>query len=93
MEDITSHGDLDDVYMWIGPDLHLVQYPVRRGELYNQVVVFKSTQYTDRKSKKQINGEHRKKWTRYLLELVSLFKWDFIIQRQRRWPMYDRNPN
>ena len=28
--------------MWIGPNLHLVQYPVRRGELYNQVVVFKS---------------------------------------------------
>ena len=28
--------------MWIGPNLHIVQYPVRRGELYNQVVVFKS---------------------------------------------------
>ncbi len=33
VEEVTSHGDLDDVYMWIGPDLHLVQYPVRRGEL------------------------------------------------------------
>ena len=67
MEEVTSHGDLDDVYMWIGPDLHLVQYPVRRGELYNQVVVFKSSQYT----------EHRKKWTVYLPELVSLFRMRF----------------
>ena len=29
----------------IQPNLHLVQYPVRKGELYNQVVVFKSSQY------------------------------------------------
>ena len=42
----TSVGNMDDVYMWIGPNLHLVQYPVRSGELYNQVVVFKSRQYT-----------------------------------------------
>ena len=27
IEDISKHGNLDDVYMWIGPDLHLVQYP------------------------------------------------------------------
>ena len=28
--------------MWVGPDMHFVQYPVRRGELYNQVAVFRS---------------------------------------------------
>ena len=45
-EEIGSDiGNLDDVYMWIGPKLHLVQYPVRKGELYNQVVVFKSESY------------------------------------------------
>jgi hypothetical protein len=25
----------------IGANLHLIQYPLRRGELYNQVAVFK----------------------------------------------------
>ena len=30
---------------WIGPNFHFVQYPVRRGELFNQVAVFKSERY------------------------------------------------
>ena len=35
-------GNMDDVYMWIGPNLHLVQYPVRRGELYNHCLLYTS---------------------------------------------------
>ncbi|GAB2850659.1 FAD-dependent monooxygenase [Microbacterium insulae] len=35
--------DAHEVRLWIGPGLHLMQYPVRRGELYNQVAVFHST--------------------------------------------------
>jgi 3-hydroxybenzoate 6-monooxygenase len=37
--------DPSDVVIWIGPDIHLVQYPVRRGELYNQVAVFHSLRW------------------------------------------------
>lgn len=35
----------DEVRLWIGPGIHLMQYPVRRGELYNQVAVFRSERY------------------------------------------------
>jgi 2-polyprenyl-6-methoxyphenol hydroxylase-like FAD-dependent oxidoreductase len=35
----------DDVRLWIGPGIHLMQYPVRGGQLYNQVAVFKSARY------------------------------------------------
>ncbi|QJU55322.1 FAD-dependent monooxygenase [Herbiconiux sp. KACC 21604] len=35
----------DAVLLWIGPGIHLMQYPVRRGELYNQVAVFRSERY------------------------------------------------
>lgn len=38
-------ADSSDVFLWIGPNIHLMQYPVRRGELYNQVAVFKSPRY------------------------------------------------
>ena len=31
---------------FVGPGMHFVQYPVRRGELYNQVAVFASKRYT-----------------------------------------------
>ncbi|WP_406445268.1 FAD-dependent monooxygenase [Streptomyces sp. NBC_00631] len=34
--------DGDSVVLWIGPGMHLIQYPIRRGELYNTVAVFRS---------------------------------------------------
>jgi 2-polyprenyl-6-methoxyphenol hydroxylase-like FAD-dependent oxidoreductase len=43
--DIPEGTRSDDVRLWIGPGIHLMQYPVRGGELYNQVAVFKSTRY------------------------------------------------
>lgn len=85
----VSDANLDDVVMWIGPHLHLVQYPVRRGELYNQVVVFKSYNYkpdsddwgTPEEMDKRFKGGHP------LVEKAISF-----IERQIRWPMYDRLP-
>ena len=32
----------DDVRLWIGPNVHLMQYPVRSGTMYNQVAVFRT---------------------------------------------------
>lgn len=88
----ASVGNMDDVYMWIGPNLHLVQYPVRRGELYNQVVVFKSKQYTP-------EIEFTDQWgTPEEMDEVFAGSCELVqnaisfISRQRRWPMYDRVP-
>ncbi|WP_339164519.1 FAD-dependent monooxygenase [Siminovitchia sp. FSL W7-1587] len=80
---------MEDVVMWIGPNLHLVQYPVRRGELFNQVVVFKSYNYkpnsgdwgTPEEMDRRFAGGHP------LVEKAISF-----IDRQIRWPMYDRLP-
>jgi 3-hydroxybenzoate 6-monooxygenase len=92
ISEITNDLDLDDVFMWIGPNLHLVQYPVRRKELYNQVVVFKSYQYepgspnwrewgTPDELEKRFEGAHP------LVQNALSF-----INRTFRWPMADRNP-
>ena len=90
MEEMSASGDveLDDVIMWIGPNLHLVQYPVRRGELYNQVVVFKTYDYkpegdwgTPEEMAKRFEGAHP------LVERALEF-----ISTQFRWPMFDRLP-
>lgn len=91
MSEMTAQAgtNMDDVIMWIGPNLHLVQYPVRRGELYNQVVVFKSTRYTpdsdDWGTPEEID-EHFGKCCAPVQHAVT------FISRQRRWPMYDREP-
>jgi 3-hydroxybenzoate 6-monooxygenase len=92
IEDITTHGSLDDVYMWIGPNLHLVQYPVRRGELYNQVVVFKSSQYRPEIEKTDQWGTPDEMDQVFAGTCAPVQTAISYIQRQRRWPMYDRNP-
>ncbi len=92
MEDVTEVGNLDDVFMWIGPNFHLVQYPVRRGELYNQVVVFKSSEY---RKEIQFTDEWGtpEEMDRVFEGTCSLVQTALsFIQRQKRWPMYDREP-
>lgn len=90
IEEVTSNGDvaMDDVIMWVGPNLHLVQYPVRRGELYNQVVVFKTYEYkpegdwgTPEEMQQRFAGAHPQ------VERALQF-----ISTQFRWPMFDRLP-
>jgi 3-hydroxybenzoate 6-monooxygenase len=35
----------DEVVAWVGPDAHFTRYPVRTGEVYEQVAVFRSHLY------------------------------------------------
>ncbi|MFL6562267.1 MAG: FAD-dependent monooxygenase [Bacillus sp. (in: firmicutes)] len=83
----NSNLDLDDVIMWIGPNLHLVQYPVRRGELYNQVVVFKSYDATveDWGNPEELTRRFENTHPKVQNALT-------YINRQFRWQMYDREP-
>ena len=90
IEEVSSHARLEAVMLWTGPDMHLVQYPLRRGELYNQVAVFKSDRY----------AAGAKAWgTPDELDARFAGATDLVtaalgkIRRNRRWPMYDRLPN
>lgn len=44
---VPPHLRFNDMTLWAGPKLHLVQYPLRRGELYNLVAVFHSDRYEE----------------------------------------------
>ncbi len=89
ISEISPDSDLDDVLMWVGPNLHVVQYPVRGGKLYNQVVVFRSYNYkensddwgTPEEMEKRFEGCHK-----HVRQAID------FIQRQIRWPMFDRDP-
>ncbi len=85
----TPATDLEDVVVYLGPDCHLVQYPLRKGELLNTVAVFKSPSFE--RGKEQYGGVD---------ELQAAYK-DCIPAVQAalanlgtsiRWPMYDRDP-
>src|SRR5262249_14452736 len=89
MEHVERHADLRDVVAWIGPDLHLVQYPLRSGKMYNQVAVFRSQAYlrgeADWGTPAELSAafagcsEH----VRESLKRLSI---------DNRWPMIDRLP-
>jgi 3-hydroxybenzoate 6-monooxygenase len=89
MEQVERHADLRDVVAWLGPGLHLVQYPLRSGRMYNQVAVFRSQAYlrgdpdygNPRELREAFAGcsEH----VRESLGTLSI---------GNRWPMLDRPP-
>jgi salicylate hydroxylase len=87
--EMSQHAGLDSVMLWTGPDMHLVQYPVRRGELYNQVAVFKSDRYradSDDWGTPDELDAHFGAGTAPVRAALAKFR------RNRRWPMYDRLP-
>jgi 3-hydroxybenzoate 6-monooxygenase len=85
--EVSEHAGLDNVIMWCGPDLHFVQYPIRRGELFNQVAVFRSPSYpaADWGNADELEA-HYAPCCDYVRQ--SLRK----IHRDRRWAMVDRRP-
>jgi salicylate hydroxylase len=89
MERMSRHAGLDSVVMWVGPQMHFVQYPVRRGELYNQVAVFRSPSYradSDDWGTPEELDAHYAQTCEYVRDCAQL------MWRDRRWPMFDRAP-
>ncbi|WP_423183923.1 FAD-dependent oxidoreductase [Arthrobacter sp. NyZ413] len=85
----TPAADLEDVIVYLGPDCHLVQYPLRKGELLNTVAVFKSPSFE--RGEEQYGGVD---------ELEAAYR-DCVpavraalqnLATGIRWPMYDREP-
>ena len=84
--------DLEAVTVWFGPGLHLVQYPLRDSQEFNQVAVFHSPAYE--------RGEGRWGTPEELLERFStaeglhpsVVRAPRELGMSRGWPMGDRAP-
>lgn len=89
VDQISLDIEMDDIILWMGPGMHLIQYPVRRGALYNQVAVFES----------HWHAQGREDWGS-LEELTEVFAPACknvqdslaLISDNRRWPIFDRDP-
>jgi 3-hydroxybenzoate 6-monooxygenase len=80
---------MTDVVVYVGPHCHFVQYPLRQGEMFNQVAVFRSP--------KALAGEED--WgTPDELDAAFAGTCDQVraglplMWRDRWWRMYDRDP-
>ncbi len=87
--DADLHELQDSMVYWWGPELHLVQYKVRRGELYNQVGVFRS-RVADVDSEEF--GSPAELDERFGRCCPAVRRGAGLLQRGMRWPMIDRDP-
>jgi salicylate hydroxylase len=69
--------------------MHFVQYPVRRGELYNQVAVFRSRRY---RADSDDWGSPDELDAHYAQTCADVRDGVKLMGRDKRWPMYDRVP-
>lgn len=89
VDEVLEHGGTNTIRYWIGPNLHLIQYPVRRGELYNQVAVFKSDHYQPNSDNWGTEAELEE---HFAITHPSVRRALLRVKRDRRWPLYDREP-
>ena len=90
VDELTARAGLpepDAMVIWAGPGLHLVQYPVRRGELCNQVATFDTVSYPARSDDLGEQLDHV--FERACAEVRRGVE---LVDRSRRWTMVDRPP-
>ena len=89
IESVSEHAGLDNVMLWSGPNRHFMQYPVRRGELFNQVAVFRSanpsSNIEDWGGPEELDAAYGDVCPQLQVGLS-------LIQRDRHWVMADRSP-
>ncbi|MGW1023914.1 FAD-dependent monooxygenase [Streptomyces sp. NPDC002577] len=77
------------VLCWLGPAMHLIQYPLRGGKLYNNVAVFRSDNYSPDHDDWGTEAELDE---RFGVCCDHVRKAGEYLNRELRWPMYDREP-
>ncbi|MET9677822.1 FAD-dependent monooxygenase [Streptomyces sp. NPDC006482] len=86
---MAQHATTESVIVWAGPRMHLVQYPVRRGELYNQVAVFESDHYDPDSDDWGTEAELEERFVDVCDVVRDALP---LVARDRRWPLFDRLP-
>jgi len=89
VRDAMGVSELTDMVIWMGPAMHLVQYPVRGGDLCNQVAVFQSDRFTAGESSWGTPEELDEVFARACGPVRDAAK---LMNRERCWPMFDRPP-
>jgi salicylate hydroxylase len=80
---------LDSVVVYIGPHCHFVQYPLRGGELFNQVAVFESPKA---RAGEEDWGTPDELDSAFARACADVRKGIPHMWRDRWWRMFDRDP-
>jgi salicylate hydroxylase len=89
LERAPAHARAHRVTLWAGPRIHLVHYPLRRGQLLNLVAVFHSDRYEEGWDVFGDPGELQEKFKAARPEVLELLG---LIETWRMWVLCDREP-
>lgn len=89
MSEVQAEVAENDVVLWIGPGMHLMQYPVRRHELYNQVAVFRSDRFVRGEEPFGTVEELRERFAPACAQVQGHLA---RLSMDRNWPIFDREP-
>jgi len=87
--EIIDRSHLDSMTIWIGPDLHLVQYRLRGGAVMNNVATVSSRRF--RRGEKDFGGwdELEEVFARTDPKVRDMLRY---FSRDRNWILHDREP-
>lgn len=86
---VPAHLQQNDVVLWAGPKTHLVHYPLRRGEVYNLVVVFHSSRYEEGWD---AYGDPEELHERFKGERPEVLEYLAMVNAWKMWVLCDREP-
>lgn len=88
-EEILDRSHLDSMTIWVGPDLHLVQYRLRGGAVMNNVATVSSRRF--RRGEKDFGGwgELEEVFARADPRVRDMLRY---FGRDRNWVLHDRDP-
>ena len=87
--EVPQHLRSKDVVLWAGPKTHLVHYPLRRGELYNLVVVFHSNRYEEGWD---TYGDPEELRERFRGQRPEVLEFMAMVNAWKMWVLCDRDP-
>jgi len=87
IEDVPGEVVSDEVLLWIGPGIHLMQYPVRSGTMYNQVAVYERPE-----GRTEPAGDLDELGAAFARACDEVKNSVALIDTSRGWPVCDRAP-
>jgi len=88
-DEIIDRSHLDSMTIWVGPDVHLVQYRLRGGAVMNNVATVSSRRF--RRGETDFGGpdELDEVFSRVAPRVRDMLRY---ISRDRSWVLHDREP-
>lgn len=87
VEDVPGDIAQDEVLLWIGPGMHLMQYPVRSGTMYNQVAVYERPA-----GQHEPDGDATEFAAAFASACEPVRASVELLDTSRAWPVFDRTP-